>query len=132
MGSVVDTAGRLVGAPLGLLARWRQGKPMHPRGAVFGGVLERGTGRRPFGVPWLDEAAREEVLVRFSRGAGLPAPLPDLLGLAVRIPDGPVDLLLTTTATVPLLRLLPIPRRDAAAAYTPTMGYRSDAGTLRL
>src|SRR3954454_11710306 len=126
MGSVADTAGRLVGAPLGLLARWRQGKPMHPRGAVFGGVLERGTGRRPFGVPWLDGDAREEVLVRFSRGAGLPAQLPDLLGLAVRIPERPVALLLPPTATGPLLRLLPMPRRDVAAAYTSIMGYRSD------
>jgi hypothetical protein len=132
MAVVADTAGRVVAVPLGALARWRRGKPMHPRGAVFSGVLERGTGRTPFGVPWLDEPARDEVVVRFSRGAGLPAPLPDLLGLAVRIPDGPVDLLLSTTPTGPLVRLLPVPRRDAAAAYTSIMGYRSDAGTLRL
>jgi hypothetical protein len=132
MAVVAETAGRVVAVPLGALARWRRGKPMHPRGAVFSGVLERGTGRTPFGVPWLDEPARDEVVVRFSRGAGLPAPLPDLLGLAVRIPDGPVDLLLSTTPTGPLVRLLPLPRRDAAAAYTSIMGYRSDAGTLRL
>jgi hypothetical protein len=105
---------------------------MHPRGAVFDGVLERGTGGAPFGLPWLDEGARDDVLVRFSRGFGLPSPLPDLLGIAVRIPDGPVDLLLSSTVTGPLLRLVPVPRRDAATAYTSIMGYRSDAGTLRL
>ncbi|MGY1806612.1 phosphodiesterase [Blastococcus sp. SYSU D00669] len=127
-----EAAGRLVGAPLGALARWRQGKPMHPRGVVFDGELERGTGTEPFGVPWLDEPARDRVVVRLSRGAGLPPALPDLLGLAVRIPDGPVDLLLSTTGTAPLLRLLPTVRRDPAAAYTSIMGYRSDAGTLRL
>jgi hypothetical protein len=43
-----------------------------------------------------------------------------------------VDLLLSTTPTGPLVRLLPVPRRDAAAPYTSIMGYRSDAGTLRL
>jgi hypothetical protein len=127
---LAEVAGRVVGVPLGALARWRQGKPMHPRGAVFDGVLERGTGT--LGVPWLDEPARDEVLVRVSRGAGLPAPLPDLLGLAVRIPEGPVDLLLTSTGTAPLLRLVPVPRRDAATTYSSIMGYRSDAGTLRL
>jgi hypothetical protein len=131
MARVADTAGRVVGMPLGALARWRRGKPMHPCGVVASGVLERGTGHR-FGVPWLDEPARDEVVARISRGTGLPAPLPDLLGLAVRIPDGPVDLLLSTSATGPLVRLVPVLRRDAASAYTSLMGYRSDAGTLRL
>jgi hypothetical protein len=129
---LADLAGRVVAVPLGALARWRQGKPMHPRGAVFDGVLERGTGDESFGVPWLDEPARDEVVVRLSRGTGLPDPLPDLLGLAVRIPDGPVDLLLSSTATAPFLRLLPVLRRDPAVAYTSIMGYRSDTGTLRL
>nr|WP_246324167.1 phosphodiesterase [Petropleomorpha daqingensis] len=96
------------------------------------GVLERGTGHAPFGVPWLDEPARDDVVVRISRSAGLPAPLPDVFGLAVRIPDGPVDLLLWATPIGPVVRFVPVPRRDAATAYTSIMGYRSDAGTLRL
>ncbi|MGY1601192.1 hypothetical protein [Geodermatophilus sp. SYSU D00815] len=83
-------------------------------------------------MPWLDDPARDRVVVRLSRGAGLPPPLPDLFGLAVRIPDGPVDLLLSSTATAPLLRQVPVLRRDAATTYTSIMGYRSDAGTLRL
>ena len=129
---LAQVAGRLVGAPLGALARWRNGKPMHPRGAVFDGVLERGTGEVPLGVPWLDDAARDDVVVRLSRGAGLPEPAPDLLGLAVRLPQGPVDLLLSTTSAAPLLRLVPTVRRDVVTTYTSIMGYRSDAGTLRL
>ena len=132
MAGVAETAGRVLGVPLGALARWRRGKPMHPRGVVVDGVLERGTGPTPFGVPWLDEPARDDVVVRLSRGTGLPEPLPDLLGLAVRIPDGPLDLLLTSAATGPVLRLLPRPRRNAATSYGSIMGYRSDAGTLRL
>lgn len=127
-------AGRLVALPIGALARRLGGKPMHPRGAVFDAVLERYGSGSDRGVPWLDEAATEPAVVRLSRGAGLPAPLPDLLGLAVRLPgDGsPVDLLLTTTGRGPLSRLLPLPRRDSAAVYSSIMAYRSDAGSLRL
>ena len=133
MADPATTAGRLVAAPLGALARLRGGKPMHPRGAVFDAVLERQGSRPEWGVPWLDEVATEAVVVRFSRGAGLPAPWPDLLGLAVRVPDPrPVDLLLSTTGRGPLSRWVPLLRRNAAATYSSIMGYRSDAGTLRL
>jgi hypothetical protein len=129
-----DGAGRLVAVPLGALARFRGGRPMHPRGAVFDAVLERGGSAPPWGVPWLEGPARDEVVVRLSRGAGLPASLPDLLGLALRLPgdDGPVDLLLTTAGRGALTRLIPLPRRDTAAVYSSIMGYRSDAGVVRL
>jgi hypothetical protein len=127
-------AGRLVAVPLGALARWRGGRPMHPRGPVFDAVLERHGGGADRGVPWLDAVATDAAVVRFSRGAGLPAPLPDLLGLALRVPGdgGPIDLLLTTTGRGPLTRLLPLPRRSGAAVYSSIMAYRSDAGSLRL
>jgi hypothetical protein len=132
---VARMAGRIAGVPLAALARRRHGKPMHPRGAVFVAVLERRGSRPPWGVRWLDEAARERVVVRLSRGAGLPASLPDLLGLAVRIPgpDGaPVDLLLSSSGAGRADRYLIAPRRDAATAYCSLMGYRTDAGTLVL
>jgi hypothetical protein len=107
---------------------------MHPRGAVFSAVLHRQGSDPAWGVPWLDTTATEDVVVRLSRGAGLPAPLPDLLGLALRLPAGtgtPIDLLLSTTGRGAVTRLLPAPRRDSAAVYSSIMGYRSDAGTLR-
>jgi hypothetical protein len=107
---------------------------MHPRGAVLDAVVVR-TGAVPgWDVPWLTGPAREAAVVRLSRGAGLPLPLPDLLGLAVRLPDGdrPVDLLLSSTGRGRWTRFLPVPRVDAAAAYSSIMGYRSPAGTLRL
>jgi hypothetical protein len=127
-------AGQLVAVPLGALARRCGGKPMHPRGAVFDAVLERRGGTREWGVPWLDEAGTDRAVVRLSRGAGLPDPLPDLLGLAVRLPreGAPVDLLLSTTGRGRLTRLLPVPRRDSAAVHSSIMAYRSDAGSLRL
>jgi hypothetical protein len=130
---VARVAGRVVAVPLDAVARWRRGRPMHPRGAVFDAVLERSGCVPPWGVPWLDEPARDPVVVRLSRGAGLPAPLPDLLGLAIRVPGAvkPVDLLLTTAGSGGLTRLLPVPRRDTAAVYSSIMGYRSDAGIVR-
>jgi hypothetical protein len=126
-------AGRLVAGPLGAIARRRGGKPMHPRGAVFDAVLERGRGPA-WGVPWLAETASDSAVVRLSRGAGLPAPLPDLLGLAIRLPtpEAPIDLLLTTTGSGAGTRLLPAPRRDTASFYSSIMAYRSDAGPVRL
>lgn len=128
-------AGRLVAVPLAALARWRNGKPMHPRGAVFDAVLERHGGSRSWGVPFLDTTGSEDVVVRVSRGAGLPAPLPDLLGLAVRLDgeDGrPVDLLLSSTGRGRFTRVVPALRRDTAASYCSIMAYRSAAGALRI
>lgn len=132
-------AGEVVGTALAALARLRRGKPMHPRGAVFHAVLERhgsgADGGRAWGVPWLDATASDPAVVRLSRGAGLPGPLPDLLGLAIRLSSGtaaPIDVLLSSTGRGPLTRLLPALRRDTAAVYSSIMGYRSDAGTLRI
>lgn len=135
MPDLARAAGRLVAVPLAALARWRQGKPMHPRGAVFDAVLERHGGSAAWGVPFLDGTGREEVVVRLSRGAGLPAPLPDVLGIAVRLGAGspaPVDLLLSSTGRGALTRLLPVPRNDPASVYCSIMAYRSAAGPLRL
>jgi hypothetical protein len=87
-------------------------------------------------VAFLDATARDDVVVRLSRGAGLPLPLPDLLGLAVRLDGGagqPVDLLLsTTTGRGALTRVVPALRRDAASVYGSIMAYGSAAGSIRL
>lgn len=138
MADLPRAAGWLVGVLLGLLARLRRGKPIHPRGAVFTAVLERrgseGVGAA-WGVPWLDSPATEAAVVRFSRGAGLPDFLPDLLGLAIRLPSRtgpPVDLLLSTAGQGPTTRRLPTLRRNSATVYSSIMGYRTDAGTLRV
>lgn len=131
------TAGRAVAVPLGALSRRSGGKPMHPRGAVLDAVLERTGGPAGWGVPWLAGRDAQAALVRLSRGAGLPAPLPDLLGFAVRLPGAagspaPVDLLLSSTGRGRLTRWLPVLRRDAAVPYSSIMGYRSAAGPVFL
>ena len=137
MADLPRTAGRAVAVPLGALARRRRGKPMHPRGAVLDAVLERAGGPAGWGVPWLAADDARTALVRLSRGAGLPTPLPDLLGLAVHLPgrageEAPVDLLMSSTGRGRLTRWVPVPRRDAGATYSSIMGYRSAAGPVFL
>ena len=110
---------------------------MHPRGVVLDAVLERTGGPAEWGVPWLAGTGAQPALVRLSRGAGLPQPLPDLLGLAVRLPgtahaEDPVDLLLSTTGRGRLTRWVPAPRWDAGATYSSLMGYRTVAGPVFL
>jgi hypothetical protein len=86
-------------------------------------------------VPWLDEPGEDDAVVRLSRGAGLPAPLPDLLGLAIRLPGPagrPVDLLLSSTGTGQVTRYLPAFRRDTAGGYCSLMTFRTAAGTVVL
>src|SRR6476661_10111092 len=102
---LVDAPARAGGAALAgatrvLSALRRPAKPLHPLGTVLTGVLRRHGGAEPSGVPWLDETGEDAVLVRLSRAVGLPAPLPDIFGLALRMStaDGrPADLLLATT-----------------------------------
>jgi hypothetical protein len=131
MADLIDAAGRAVAVPLAALARARGAKPMHPRGVVFDALLERhGLG---VGIPWLDATGADEVLVRVSRGAGLPPRLPDLLGFALRLPgQRPVDLLLSSTGQGRWTRRVPMPRRDAATTYGSIMAYRSAAGPVWL
>jgi hypothetical protein len=131
MADLAAAAGRLVAVPVAALTRVRGAKPMHPRGTLFGAVLERtGTAR---GIPWLDDPGRDDVLVRISRGAGLPPALPDLLGFALRVPgERPVDLLLSSTGRGRWSRRVPVLRRDAATTYGSIMAYRSAHGPVWL
>ena len=96
-----------------LLAALRSKRSLHPTGvATEAGWWATTTpvDRRSPVSSWHRPAA----LVRFSRGAGLPEPLPDALGVAVKLPDayGPgndQDLLLTSSTDRPLLRRLLFP-----------------------
>jgi len=131
-------AGAGLAVPLGLLARLRRGKPIHPRGAVHDVAVHRRGARdagRPWGAPWLDEPGSHTGLVRFSRAVGLPRPLPDVLGLAVRFAtdDGTHDLLLASTGLGRASRYLLLPRRRPdRTAYTSVMPYRTPRGPVLL
>jgi hypothetical protein len=110
----------VVGAALAVVfdgvARLRHGKPIHSRGIVARAVVKRvGSTYGRWGVPWLDEPGTDVGIVRFSRAAGLPAPAPDVLGLALRLEAVGTqhDLLLASTGMRPGSRHVLFPRRHA-------------------
>lgn len=112
------------------VAALRSGKALHPHGAVVEGTLVRFGLRRATGVAWVDRPGTDEVLVRLSRGGGLPEPLPDVHGIALRTtsPDGdPWDLLLATT----LGRRVPWPRRRVEGAlHSSIAAFAAPCGPL--
>ena len=111
-------AGPVVAAGFYALAALGNRRSLHPTGIGYQGWLEVSNERpaRP-GVPLFQAGATHPAILRFSRGAGLPEPLPDALGVAIKLPDvyGPgvdQDLLLTSSTDRPLLRRLLFPARS--------------------
>jgi hypothetical protein len=126
-------AGAGLGLVFGTVARVRPAdKPLHPRGTQFSGVLERWGTRRPRGVDWLDGTGTEKVLIRFSRAMGLPGPLPDILGLTLRVQASTwsADVLLATTGTGTPGRFALLPRRSPATEYGSLLPYRAPSGPV--
>src|SRR4051794_9234328 len=129
------TTGRALGAVFGTVAMIRRARALHPRGAVTAATLRR-LPHPPSDVAWLDVTQDVRVGVRLSRSAGLPAPLPDVLGLALAVPIGDGrrgDLLLSTAGSRPVARHLLLPARDPLrSTYTCLVPYQSDRGPVML
>ncbi len=111
-------------------------KPLHPEGLLVRGRIYRHGLSPGTGVPWLDEPGEDEVVVRLSRAIGLPGVLPDIHGLAVRIPlqDGAHgDLLFASTGWGRLSRfVLTASRSPQARPMTTLLPYRAPRGPLLL
>lgn len=130
----VGVVGRALGWASGAVARVRRARPLHPTGVVLHGRLVR-TGTAHSGIAWLDAASADDVVVRLSRGGGLPTWLPDVDGLAVRVREGErvTDVLLSTTGTAPLDRhVMHVRRLAGRTAYTSLLPYRSARGPVLL
>lgn len=131
-------AGSVIGGAFGLVARVRRAeKPLHPRGDVeIGRLVRRGHDAAPTGSAFLDGTGDDEVLVRRSRAVGLPAPLPDVNGLAVRVPrsDGRVgDLLLSGTGRGRLTRyLLSVQLHEASGHVGTLVPYLTPTGPVHV
>lgn len=85
---------------LGVSTAVRGARVFHPRGSTREAVVTA-EGGSDWGAALLDEPGPHSGLARVSRGIGLPAPLPDVDGLALRLPglgvDGaPLDLLINS------------------------------------
>lgn len=101
-----DVARKAGSAAFGALAGALRSRPLHPTGVAFRGEA-RLTGDPLVEGTVLGEAGTHPVTARFSRGFGLPEPLPEILSLAIKL-HGPreQDLLLTASGRRPLLRHL--------------------------
>lgn len=136
MASVSSLVGSALGATFRVVGAVRPaGKPLHPDGAVRRGTLRRYGVRPPVGIPFLDQAGLDDVVVRLSRAAGLPRPLPDVHGLALRVPDGDGshgDVLFATTGLGALSRFLLVPTWSAARPMTTLLPYDTEIGPVVL
>lgn len=134
--AAAGAAGTCLRATFGALSLVRRAaKPLHPHGEIHAASIHRYGVTPPAGVPWLDEPGTDDAIVRFSRAAGLPAPLPDVLGIALRVRSGPADVLLATTGRRGIARFWLQPRREpliAETAYTTLLPYRGPRGPLLL
>jgi hypothetical protein len=113
------------------LAHLRGGRLLHPRGRSFTATAELWG---PYAHALADGPGRYRATVRLSRGVPTPQGWPDVLGLALRLhrPAGAVDVLVSTAGEMPLLRHLPLPRRDFAGPYTSIASYRHEGRRVYL
>ena len=132
---VYDVIGTATGAVFAAAAAVRRAKAVHPHGVVHEATLEIPGGAS--GAVLFDTPAEHRAIVRFSRSLGFPRPLPDLLGLSLRVLDayGPgrhQDLLLVTCGDRPLLHHVFLPADDVQQRpYSSNLPYRV-AGELRV
>src|SRR3954447_17222145 len=91
--SPVRAAGRALAGAMGVLLRMRGPRPIHTTGVLLEGrIAWRPPSAVRSGIGWIDDrgpGTPPRVTARFSRGASLPAALPDVLGLAVRLTTRP-------------------------------------------
>jgi hypothetical protein len=129
---VVEAAGAAAAALFGGLSAVRRRRIFHPVGTAYDATLSITGGS--LGAELLDEPAKRPCTVRVSRGVGLREPLPDILGIAVRVPDayGPgahQDILMTTAGSRPVLRsVLAVRASVDRGHYSSVLPYRIGDG----
>ena len=131
-----SAGGQVLRAATGVVSARPAAKPLHPRGAVVRATLRRSGGDARTGAAWLDRTGDDQVLVRHSRAVGLPAPMPDIFGLALRVPTEPGrhgDLLFASTGLGRLTRFTLTPSLSPyARPLTTLLPYRTPAGAVLL
>ena len=109
--------------------RVRHPRPIHPRGLPLTGSVHWMPRSTRSGIRWIDDPAageRQPLEGRLSRSIGLPAPLPDVIGLALRMqtPEGPADIELASTGSgVPLRFTLLLRSRPSPGVYGTLVPY---------
>jgi hypothetical protein len=123
--------GAVIGATFGAVARLRRTKPLHPHGRVGTGTLHITEPLPHLAVPVLAAEGSHACTVRWSRSVGLPAPLPDIEGLAVRMDETASDLLFASTGSGSVTRYVFAPRRPGRhGPQTTLLPVATGAGPL--
>jgi hypothetical protein len=112
---------------------------VHPDGVVYRARLViDGGANAPRGSTLLSTRAERGAIARFSRSVGLPRPLPDLLGVSLRVLDayGPgrhQDVLMVSSVDLPILHHLLVPAADVQQRpYSSSLPYRAGSQTFLL
>jgi hypothetical protein len=128
----VDAVGYGLAALLGAVASARRGKAVHPHGVVHEArLLVDGAPAAATGAQLLDAPGEHRAIVRFSRSLGLPRPLPDLLGVSLRVLDAygaglHQDVLAVSSVDVPVLHHGFVPAADVQQRpYSSSLPYRA-------
>ena len=129
--------GRALEAVFAALLLVRRPKPIHARGVVLQGRLSWRPAAQHSGIAWIDASPHPTVplLARASRSLGLPAPLPDIVGLALRFdgPEGVADVELASTGFGVPSRFWLAPQRSPSRARLGTLfPYRGANGPVLL
>lgn len=131
-GTLDEIAGLVLGSVLGAIAGLRRGKAVHPDGVVYDATLVvAGAQAAPAEASLLRRPATHHAIVRFSRSVGLPRPIPDLLGMSIRVLDAygrdrHQDLLLVTSADRPVMHHVFLPATDLQQRpYSSSLPYRA-------
>ena len=107
----------IAGLPIQAGAALRGARLFHPDGVLAKGTLTR-VAADGVGLPMADC----DVVARVSKGVGMPGTVPDVLGLAMRMPPHPGDhapwdvLLASAAGTNLVARTIPFPAREIASA----------------
>lgn len=133
----VDAAGHGLGAILAALAAARGGKAVHPHGAAYRArLVVDGAPAAPRAARLLATPAEHETVMRFSRSLGVPRPIPDLLGVSLRVLDayGPhrhQDFMLVSSVDRAVLHHIFVPATDVQQRpYSSSLPYRAGEETF--
>jgi hypothetical protein len=135
--AAVDVAGYGVGTLLAGVAAARGGKAVHPDGVVYRTrLVVDGAAHAPQASELLSTPSTHSAVMRFSRSVGLPRPLPDLLGVSLRVPDaygpgGHQDLMAVSSIDLPVLHHIFVPAGDVQQRpYSSSLPYRAGGETI--
>jgi hypothetical protein len=131
-GLLGDIAGASFGSVLAAVAAVRRAKAVHPDGVAYDArFVAAGTPAAPRAAELLRERREYRAIVRFSRSVGVPHPIPDLLGMGIRVIDAygrgrHQDFLLVSSADHHVMHHLFLPARDVQQRpYSSAVPYRA-------